>query len=260
MTDPAAIGPALREAAFRAARIALAIREDDRLDVRRKEDRSPVSAGDLAANEEILRVLGDRFPEIPVVSEESPLPDLEPGETFFCVDPIDGTRDYISGGSEFTVNIALVRDETPTAGIVLAPALGRGIETAGDGSAKRFGWDARSGDATVLPLPAAWSPNAGRTAAVSRSHLNRRTRDWLAGTRFDLRRVCGSSWKFALLAEREAAVYPRLSPTHSWDIAAGHAVLVAAGGRVVAPHGDAPVRYGTGAADVPGFVAYAPGL
>ena len=127
MLDSDKLTLALHEAAIRAARAALEIRRLGTLDTRRKTDNSPVSAGDMAANREIVDVLSAAFPRIPIVSEEADPPALRPLEPFFLVDPIDGTREYIAGGPEFTVNIALIRDDTPAAGIVVAPAMRSGF-------------------------------------------------------------------------------------------------------------------------------------
>ena len=254
----AGLGPALAEAAIRAAKAALRIRAEGSLDVRTKADHSPVSAGDLAADDEICRVLSTAFPGIPIVSEESGPPLLDPDEAYFLVDPIDGTREYISGGREFTVNIAFLRNRTPEAGIVLAPAMRKGFLAAGCGATEIVRWPDFPRDYALHPLSNAPVESTRSTAAVSRRHLDRATRSWLAKHEYDRQLRCGSSWKFGLLAERAAAVYPRLSPMHGWDIAAGHAILVSAGGRVMTTDGLRPLRYASGASEIPGFVAYAP--
>ena len=255
---PARLAPVLRAAATAAARAALAIREAGRLDTRRKADRSPVSAGDLAANDEITSRLRDAFPGIPVVSEESGDRPRGPVDRFFLVDPIDGTRDYIRGGKDFTVNIALVEAGRPVAGIVLSPVRREGLLAAGDGAATWLDWRPDWSPGETRPLPRE-APAPERRAVVSRSHLDPATRDWLAAHRFDSWFACGSSWKFCLLARRQAFAYPRLAPLHDWDIAAGHAVLAAAGGRLVAADGESPVRYRPDDSHVAGFLAHAPG-
>ena len=261
MVDPDKLASALREAAVRASRVALEIRGRGRIETRRKADNSPVSEGDMAANREIEGVLAATFPNTPVVSEEAAAPALDPREPYFLVDPIDGTREYISGGPDFTVNIALIRNRVPVAGIVLAPARLTGFLASGANGTKVFNWSNYSLETfEARPLRAALSAETRRTAAVSRSHLDHATKAWLNRHGYDRLLSRGSSWKFCLLADRTAAAYPRLAPIHTWDIAAGHAILGAAGGRVMEPDGLSPIRYGSGGAAVPGFIAYAPGV
>ena len=260
MVDPENLASALREAAVRAARAALEIRRRGRMDTRRKSDNSPVSEGDMAANREIEGVLAAAYPDTPVVSEEAAAPALDPRKPYFLVDPIDGTREYISGGPDFTVNVALIQDRAPVAGIVLAPAKRTGYLASGTNGTEVLSWsDVLLETFEARPLRTALSTDTRRIAAVSRSHLDHATRAWLKRHGYDKWLRCGSSWKFCLLADNAAAAYPRLAPIHTWDIAAGHAVLAAAGGRVTAPDGLSPIRYGSGSAVVPGFVAYAPG-
>ncbi len=259
MNDPKKLAHALKLSAIRAAKVALTIRDQGHLDTRRKLDNSPVSAGDLAANREICDVLADVFPSTPIVSEESTFPRMDPEEPYFLVDPIDGTREYIAGGSEFTVNVALIRDQVPVAGIVLAPAKRLGFMATGTGSTEVLAFGDVIDSCSTRPLRFPPHADAVRTAAVSRSHLDAATRTWLEKHPYDKRMRCGSSWKFCLLADGAAAVYPRLAPTNTWDIAAGHAILVAAGGRVTQPDGGSPIRYGSEDLTVPAFIAFAPG-
>lgn len=260
MVDPDKLAQVLQEAAIRAARAAIEIRGRGRMETRRKADNSPVSEGDMAADREIDGILTAAFPDIPIVSEESTAPRLDPLEPYFLVDPIDGTREYISGGPEFTVNIALIRDCAPAAGIVLAPERREGFLTSGTGGTRVLLWnDALDFCESRPPRPAPDAETVG-TAAVSRSHLDTATLGWLAEHGYNKRLSCGSSWKFCLLADCAASVYPRLAPINTWDIAAGHAILAGAGGRVMRPDGSSPIRYGSGGTVVPGFLAYAPGL
>jgi 3'(2'), 5'-bisphosphate nucleotidase len=224
---------------------------------RAKTDGSPVTAADLAANSVILSRLADALPQISVVSEEADPPETAAAaERFILVDPLDGTKEFLKGSDEFTVNIALVQRGAPVCGVVFAPAQGRlwvGCETS-----------ARAG---VLPMGAVdperivWTEIGcrkapeKRVAVVSRSHLDEETQDWLA------RQDCsaapsGSSIKFCLVAEGAADVYPRFGRTMEWDTAAGDAVLRAAGGRTETASG-APFVYGKSDAGYanPGFVA-----
>ncbi len=232
------------------------------LDTRTKADLTPVTAADHAAEAVILEGLARLLPGMCVVSEEAAgraLPARIP-DSFVLVDPLDGTRELVAGREEFTINLAIVDGERPRLGIVAAPAQGllwRGIEGRG---AERLrlspGAPANAAQArsVVRTRPA---PRAGLVAAVSRSHLDPQTEALLARLPIADRYVCGSAVKFCQIAEGIADVYPRLSPTCEWDVAAGHAVLAAAGGVVTTPEG-APLSYGRIAENfrVPAFVAW----
>jgi 3'(2'), 5'-bisphosphate nucleotidase len=232
------------------------------LDTRTKADLTPVTAADHAAEAVILAGLARLLPGMCVVSEEAAgraLPARIP-DSFVLVDPLDGTRELVAGREEFTINLAIVDGERPRLGIVAAPAqelLWRGIEGRG---AERLrlspGAPANAAQArsVVRTRPA---PRAGLVAAVSRSHLDPQTEALLARLPIADRYVCGSAVKFCQIAEGIADVYPRLSPTCEWDVAAGHAVLAAAGGVVTTPEG-APLSYGRIAENfrVPAFVAW----
>lgn len=230
--------------------------------IRTKADASPVTEADEAAEAIILDGLARTLPGIVVVSEEAAsagsLPELS--ETFILVDPLDGTREFIDGRDEFTVNIAIVRSGRPVSGIVGAPALNAIWRGAiGTGSERlRLQPGAAPKDATERVALRTQAHQSGPwRAMVSRSHLDPNTEQWL--TRFaEVDRMdCGSSVKFCRIAEGKADVYPRLGRTSEWDIAAGDAVLSAAGGAVVSLDGT-PVRYGQIARElkVPSFVAW----
>ncbi len=214
-----------------------------------KRDASPVTAADHAAEDVLLAHLARRAPGIPVVAEEAVAAGVIPetGERFFLVDPLDGTREFVAGRDEFTVNVALVERGRAVLGVVHAPALGRCF--AGDVAASRAFELRRSDDGSTRSLPLrVRAPAPGRLVAVaSRSHASPQTRGWLEAQGIAECVAIGSSLKFCLLAAGEADVYPRFGPTMEWDTAAGDAVLGAAGGVVLAPDG-APLRYGK-----PGF-------
>lgn len=204
---------------------------------RLKEDRSPVTEADEAAEVLILERLAAECPGIPVVAEESAARGVVPqtGDRFILVDPLDGTKEFLNRNGEFTVNIALVADGVPVAGCVYAPAA-EALYAGGDTA-----WRALGGTRTSIrtrPYPA-----AGLTALCSRSHPDPASEAFLARFPVAERREAGSSLKFCRVAEGGADVYPRFGPTMEWDVAAGHAVLAAAGGRVVMPDGS-PFRYG----------------
>jgi 3'(2'), 5'-bisphosphate nucleotidase len=217
---------------------------------RRKSNGSPVTDADEAAEAIILARLSGHFPGLPVIAEEAVSKGGRPvaAPAFILVDPVDGTREFLSRNGEFTINIALIVDGTPRAGAVFAPALGK--LWLGACSAKAC--DAMPGG--ILPPPslrraifARPAPEHGLTAIVSRSHADPATEAFLAGLPISERRAAGSSLKFCAVAEGTADVYPRFGQTMEWDIAAGDAILRAAGGIVADPQGR-PLRYGKSAA------------
>jgi 3'(2'), 5'-bisphosphate nucleotidase len=201
------------------------------------------------------------LPGIAVIAEESvgraPPAHLEP--SFVLVDPLDGTKEFLAGRDEFTVNAAIVTHGVPIAGVIAAPAQGllwRGVV---GGKAERLRLRLGAGPAEVYErsfIRARPAPER-LVVATSRSHLDKATEGFLARLPVAKRFPCGSSVKFCYLAQGEADVYPRLAPTHEWDIAAGCAVLAAAGGAVVDPKGG-QLQFGRQAEEflVPGFIAW----
>lgn len=269
MPQPAAFTPdpsveildAVTAIVSRAGAAILAV-DTARLGTTYKSDSSPVTQADMASNAIIMRELARLLPDAPIVSEEAAnrgAPSLSHA-AFSLVDPLDGTVEFIAGRNEFTVNVALVRDGVPVLGVVGAPALGviwRGCRGCG---AERLQLEPgrmphEAGERTTIRTRP-WPPE-GLTAAISRSHLDGATTAFLDRLTIAQRLPCGSALKFCRIAEGLADVYPRLSPTKEWDIAAGHAVLVAAGGTVETPSGEA-LTYGHSARDfeVPAFVAW----
>ena len=224
-----------------------------------KSDGSPVTEADLAADRIIGAGLARLAPNLAALSEERVGLATPPYKaSFFLVDPLDGTKEFVAGRNEFTVNIALVTEGTPLLGIVAAPALGviwRGI--VGRGAERltlRDGAAPRVEPIRTRPLQPRGKP---WTVAVSRSHGDARTEAFIADRPGAVRSVLGSAVKFGRVAEGEVDIYPRLSPTCEWDVAAGHAVITAAGGRVTDSRGHA-VKFGWGAKDfiVPEFIAW----
>lgn len=209
-------------------------------DAAAKADGSPLTAADLRAHDAILAGLARLCPAIPVISEEDAAhrPPAGAGR-FILVDPLDGTREFVSRNGEFTVNIALLEDGAPVAGVVCAPALGR----LWAGAVGQGAWRATAAPPARCAIAARTPPAEGLVAVASRSHRDAGTDAFLGGLAVAGLRSVGSSLKFCLLAQGEADVYPRFGPTMEWDTAAGHAVLEAAGGRVATPAG-APLRYG----------------
>jgi len=221
---------------------------------RLKADHTPVTAADEAADRVIAQGLARILPGVAVVSEESRDAGAALGETFALVDPLDGTKEFVAGRGEYTVNLALVTGGEPIAGFIAAPALGlvyRGIVGRG---AERLGLDPAS---APLAIRCRRAPADGLVAAVSRSHLDPDSEAFLARLAVRQRITSGSALKLCRIAEGVADVYPRLSPTSEWDTAAGHAIVAAAGGAVTTPSG-MPLRYGRAGEDfkIPGFVAW----
>jgi 3'(2'), 5'-bisphosphate nucleotidase len=209
-----------------------------------KGDGSPVTSADLAADAIIRSALGQHVAGVSVVTEESCSGPMVGPDRFILVDPLDGTREFVKGSDEFTVNIALIDGGKPVAGAVYAPALRRLY--IGGRSAHRL--DLPSGDTDpdfgkLRSIAVKSPPPAGWRAVVSRSHLDPETRNWIDQHRIGELRHAGSSLKFCTVAEGDADVYPRLGTTMEWDTAAGHAVLRAAGGRVSGLDGQ-PMIYG----------------
>ncbi|MCQ8278290.1 3'(2'),5'-bisphosphate nucleotidase CysQ [Acetobacteraceae bacterium KSS8] len=200
----------------------------------RKSDGSPVTQADERAEALILQRLAAAFPEIPAVGEESVAAGRvpPPSDRFFLVDPLDGTREFVAGSGEFTVNIALIEQGVPTMGVVLAPALGRLFH--GD----RHG--AFEGERKLRVRP---PPPEGLVIVASRSHRTAETDAFIARHRVSALVCAGSSLKFCLVASGTADLYPRLGRTMEWDTAAADAILRAAGGWVRTLDG-APLRYG----------------
>ncbi|WP_321394082.1 3'(2'),5'-bisphosphate nucleotidase CysQ [Emcibacter sp.] len=210
-----------------------------------KDDTSPVTVADEAAEKIILADLAPLTPEIPVVAEESAaagnIPDVD--NRFWLVDPLDGTKEFIKKGSDFTVNIALVENRLPVFGIVYAPALGKLYlaKSAGEALIMDVSDDGVTSNAT--PITVRDVPEDGIVGVASKSHRDDATNDFLDRYGITDTKSIGSSLKFCLVASAEADIYPRFGPTMEWDTGAGHAVLRAAGGDVVNPDGS-PFLYG----------------
>ena len=220
------------------------------LEVTAKSDDSPVTAADRDAESLILERLARLTPDIPIISEEAaasgPMPDPPRGR-FWLVDPLDGTREFIAGRDEFTVNIALISARAPVLGVVHVPA--RNLTYAGC-----EGEVTETDHGATHQIRARTGPEDGLVVVASRSHRTAQEADFLKD--IDVREVigAGSSLKFCLVAAGAADLYPRFGPTMEWDTAAGHAVLAAAGGSVTTVDG-APLRYGKPGFRNPAFIA-----
>ncbi|HSS64366.1 MAG TPA: 3'(2'),5'-bisphosphate nucleotidase CysQ [Gammaproteobacteria bacterium] len=209
-------------------------------DVRTKRDATPVTEADERAEKLILKALAEIAPEIPVVAEESVaegrVPEIK-GSPFFLVDPLDGTKEFVSRNGEFTVNIALVENDAPLIGAIHVPVLEESYWCDGDGAA----WRRRGArDAERIRCR---KPNDGLVVVASRSHRDSKTDAFLQKFRIKEQISAGSSIKFCRVAEGAADLYPRLGRTMEWDVAAGHAIVNAAGGSVTTLD-DEPFTYG----------------
>ena len=208
-------------------------------DARIKADRSPVTDADEEAEKLILAELSAAFPGVPVVAEEAAAAGQlsKTGSRFFLVDPVDGTKEFVKRGGEFTVNIGEIVDGQPVSGVVLAPAIGRlFVGAMGEGAFELAGNAVRD--------IACRKPDAdGLVAVSSRSHPDAKTDELLKSLPIKGHTNAGSSLKFCLVAAGEADIYPRAGTTMEWDTAAGHAVLRAAGGTVTNWDGS-PFVYG----------------
>jgi 3'(2'), 5'-bisphosphate nucleotidase len=220
-----------------------------------KLDGSPVTEADLAADRIIAEGLARLAPDIPALSEERVAQAKPPYRgSFFLIDPLDGTKEFVAGRNEFTVNLALVTNGTPLLGIIGAPALGliwRGLVGRG---AERLRTGSLAEPIRTRPHPQAGAP---WIVAVSRSHGDSRTEAFIERRPGAIREQLGSAVKFGRVAEGGADIYPRLAPTSEWDVAAGHAVVTAAGGRITDAQGNA-LQFGRGRENfiVPEFIAW----
>ncbi len=227
-----------------------------------KGDGSPVSDADREAEEILLAALAELAPGIPVVAEESASAGLvmHMGDTFFLVDPLDGTREYAARRPEFTVNVALVKNGVPVSGIIYAPALSLLYWTEGQRAFKAAVPALPPPQASSLdaqPLRTAAAHEGPQTIVASRSHGSDELEAWLQGISVGMRVNIGSSLKFCLVAEGKADIYPRFGPTMEWDTAAGHAIACAAGGSVTRTDGT-PFVYGKAESGYrnPGFIVW----
>lgn len=221
-----------------------------------KSDQSPVTEADRRADAIIYEGLKAAFPDIPIVTEEKAETHQIASDIFFLVDPLDGTKEFIQKRGEFTVNIAFVENGVPTLGLVYAPAIRRLFATDPEGGAFE----------EVAPIsvdqrgPQRAIKTSARTSGpfdvvASKSHLSRETEDYIEKYDVGAFKSAGSSLKFCLLAAGEADFYPRLGRTMEWDTAAGHAVLLAAGGSVLRFDTLEPLVYGKAGFENPYFIA-----
>ena len=249
----------LTDIVFEAGAAILAVSRST-MQVEGKSDGSPVTEADMAADRIIADRLRKLVPQIPALSEErTHLAERPYKHSFFLVDPLDGTKEFIAGRDEYTVNVALISYGKPLLGIIAAPALGliwRGL--VGRGAERLLVTkDGKARSAQPIQTRPHPGPGGPWIVAVSRSHGDERTEAFIAARPGAIRQALGSAVKFGRIAEGGADIYPRLSPTSEWDVAAGHAVVTAAGGKITDSKG-AALCFGEMREDflVPEFIAW----
>ncbi len=254
-----ALIPVMRSLAIEAGAKIMEIYGSDDFDVKVKSDDSPVTAADEAADAIISAGLRAAFPDVMLVTEEQSDSHLAKGDTFLIVDPLDGTKEFIHRRGDFTVNIAYVENGVPQRGVVFAPAKNRMFFTQVDGqSVEETGAFAVGDVGDTKPINVADSDNDALLVVASKSHRDQATDDYINKYKVKDSKSAGSSLKFCLIATGEADIYPRVGRTMEWDTAAGHAVLLGAGGNVVRFDDHTPLAYGKEDFANPFFIAYAP--
>lgn len=251
----------MRSLALEAGDRIMVVYEGPDFDVRSKDDSSPVTEADEAADAIISAGLRAAFPDVVLITEEQAESHSLRASTFLIVDPLDGTKEFVQRRGDFTVNIAYVEDGVPVRGVVYAPAKGRLFYTQADGTAvEEFGPFAKDSPGEVRPILVATPDNAALMVVASKSHRDAETDAYIAQYAVKDMTSAGSSLKFCLVATGEADLYPRLGRTMEWDTAAGDAVLRGAGGQVVRFDDHSPLTYGKAGWDNPFFIAFAPGV
>lgn len=252
--------PLLRRLALRAGEAIMQVYQGPDFEVRTKGDASPVTEADEAADAVISAGLREAFPDVALITEEQAASHALTASTFFIVDPLDGTKEFVQRRGDFTVNIAYVQDGIPRRGVVYAPARGRLFYTTPDGRAVEEAGPFGPEPGPLTPLKVSTPDNAALMVVASKSHRDQATDDYISRYAVKDMTSAGSSLKFCLVATGEADLYPRLGRTMEWDTAAGDAVLRGAGGQVVRFDTHQPLTYGKPGWDNPFFIAYAPGV
>ncbi len=253
--------PLMRKLALEAGDKIMEIYEADDFEVKSKADDSPVTIADEAADEIISAGLREAFPDVTLITEEQAKSHEIKAETFLIVDPLDGTKEFIKRRGDFTVNIAYVEKGVPQRGVVYAPAKGRLFITGADGrSVEEVAPFDKGRAGEQKPISVRTPDNDALLIVASKSHRDQSTEDYLAKYKAADTKSAGSSLKFCLVATGEADIYPRVGRTMEWDTAAGHAVLLGAGGDVVRFDDHTPLTYGKDDYANPFFIAYAHGV
>ncbi len=259
--DRKRISQVFRELALEAGAAIMEVYEGPDFEVKSKSDDSPVTIADERADAIIFAGLRAAFPEAAIVTEEQADTHSVKGDTFFIVDPLDGTKEFVHRRGDFTVNIAYVEAGTPVMGVVYAPAKGRLFITDNTGASFEEKGDLMPGKAGVMAAVRVSKPdNDALVVVASKSHRDQATDTYISKYSVADMTGAGSSLKFCLVATGEADLYPRLGRTMEWDTAAGQAILHGAGGAVVRFDDHSPLTYGKPIFENPFFIAYAPGV
>lgn len=250
-----------RRLALEAGAAIMEIYDAPDMGVREKDDASPVTAADEAADRLISAGLRDTFPDLALVTEEQADTHEQSVRSFLIVDPLDGTKEFVKRRGDFTVNIAWVEDGVPVLGVVYAPAKGRMFYTRADGvSVEETGNFDPAVVGETRAMQVRTPDNDALYVVASKSHRDAATDDYIGRYAVADTKSAGSSLKFCLLAAGEADLYPRLGRTMEWDTAAGHAVLTGAGGHVLDFQTHDPLGYGKSGFANPFFLAHVPGV
>ena len=245
-----------RSLALTSGEVIMDVYSNNKFEVLLKSDDSPVTIADKKADRVISKGLKKHFPEIPVITEEQVKSHDLNASTFFIVDPLDGTKEFIKRRGDFTVNIALVANGEPIRGIVYAPARQRLFYTDENGEAvEEMAYFSVSKLGLIKKIKTASSDNTALKVVASKSHRDKKTDEYISKYQCKELVSAGSSLKFCLIAAGEADLYPRFGPTMEWDTAAGHAVLSAAGGVVLQAKDKRPLKYGKQNYRNPFFIA-----
>lgn len=259
--DYATLTVVMRRLALEAGDKIMEIYGSDDFGVESKDDDSPVTKADKAADAIISDGLRAAFPDVLLVTEEQADTHGAAAERFLIVDPLDGTKEFIHRRGDFTVNIALVEQGVPTRGVVYAPAKGRMFFTDAEGqSVEETGSFDKAQIGTLEPISVSNPDNSALIVVASKSHRDAATDDYINKYAVKDSAAAGSSLKFCLVATGEADLYPRVGRTMEWDTAAGHAVLSGAGGHVVRFDDHMPLTYGKADFANPFFIAHASGV
>ncbi|MGV6810936.1 MAG: 3'(2'),5'-bisphosphate nucleotidase CysQ [Brevirhabdus sp.] len=249
-----------RTLALEAGAKIMEIYNSDDFEVKAKSDDSPVTEADEAADALISAGIRAAFPDTLLVTEEQAASHAQKANEFIIVDPLDGTKEFIKRRGEFTVNIAYVKDGTPIRGVVYAPAKDRMFFTMPDGHTVEETAPFGPEMGETKPVSVSKPDNGALMVVASKSHRDQATDDYIAKYQVKDMTSAGSSLKICLVATGEADIYPRVGRTMEWDTAAGHAVLVGAGGAMVRFDDHTPLTYGKEDYANPFFIAHAPGV
>lgn len=253
--ENAKIVEVIRALALKAGDKIMEIYQRDDFEVKTKSDDSPVTEADEAADALISAGLRAAFPDIALVTEEQSDSHSVVADRFFIVDPLDGTKEFVHRRGDFTVNIALIENGVPILGVVFAPAKKRLFYTDQTGQTLE-----EKPDGSLTPLRVSTPDNEALIVVASKSHRDAATDAYINKYKVADSAAAGSSLKFCLVAAGEADIYPRLGRTMEWDTAAGHAVLLGAGGQVLRFDDHTPLKYGKPIYENPFFIALSPGV